>query len=236
MSVINFHGCNTSFWKRIDVVNRDRVLMDTIGCSPDRVILLPARVVWEKGIPYLHEAMSYIDDDIHLIMAGAGSDAYIESLTGKERAIHDRLIDRVHYVGHVDKYMLRILYNIADIVVLPSIPIPIWIEQFGRALTEAMACETPCISTNLGGPLDIIDEGVTGYLIPPGDPTAIADAINKMYEYKGKLVGMGIQSRERVMEKFSDEIAYRKMSKCCLMHTDTNNRMFLTVDDVIGDN
>jgi glycosyltransferase involved in cell wall biosynthesis len=62
--------------------------------------------------------------------------------------------------------------NAADLLVLPSVR-----EQFGAVLVEAMACGLPTIAVNAFGPAEIVDAGETGWLVPPDDERALADAL-----------------------------------------------------------
>jgi glycosyltransferase involved in cell wall biosynthesis len=52
-----------------------------------------------------------------------------------------------------------------------------WVEGFGLTILEAMACRCPAVSTRAGGPEEIIEEGVTGHLVPAGDSAALADRL-----------------------------------------------------------
>jgi glycosyltransferase involved in cell wall biosynthesis len=62
--------------------------------------------------------------------------------------------------------------NAADAVVLPSVH-----EQFGQVLVEGMACGLPCVAVNAHGPATIVDDGETGWLVPPDDEGALVDAL-----------------------------------------------------------
>jgi glycosyltransferase involved in cell wall biosynthesis len=62
--------------------------------------------------------------------------------------------------------------NAADLLVLPSVR-----EQFGAVIVEAMACGLPALAVNAYGPAEIVDAGETGWLVPPDDEGALADAL-----------------------------------------------------------
>ena len=62
--------------------------------------------------------------------------------------------------------------NAADLLVLPSVR-----EQFGAVLVEAMACGLPVIAVNAHGPAEIVDDGDTGWLVPPDDEDAMVEAL-----------------------------------------------------------
>ncbi len=79
----------------------------------------------------------------------------------------------IRYVGYIrDNIRLSQLYAAADVAVMPSLQ-----EAFGKTLIEAMACGTPVVAFGGGGPDDIIDHRIDGYLAQPGDPADLAAGI-----------------------------------------------------------
>ncbi len=93
-----------------------------------------------------------------------------------------------------------------DLLILPS-----WEEPFGRALIEAMAMEKPVISTNVGGPTEIIEDGVTGILLPPKNPEIIAQAVIELASKKKKSKEMGRRGRKEVQRRFNTDTYIAKM-------------------------
>jgi glycosyltransferase involved in cell wall biosynthesis len=85
-----------------------------------------------------------------------------------------------------------------DLLVLPS-----WWEPFGRVLIEAMASGKPIVATNLGGPAEIVRDGETGLLVPPLNPTAMAEAICKILDQPKLAAKMGKQGRLGAEQHFS---------------------------------
>lgn len=83
--------------------------------------------------------------------------------------------DQVHFVGHQDD--VYPWFDALDIVVHAS-----YDEPFGLVLIEAMALGKPLVAAAAGGPLEIIEDGVSGCLVPPGDHEAMADAISKLLQ------------------------------------------------------
>jgi len=207
-SVINFWGCDTDFFKPV-LMNRGemRALCSKYNVDiDDRVVLFTGRIDSSKGISYLLDAMRNIDGI--LLLAGQGD------ITNFLRGRTEELTRKVKYIGEVSRDKLLELYNLADVLVLPSIPTPTWIEQFGRVLTEGMACGKPCISTAIGGPLDIIDDGNTGYLVPPCDSNALSDKINILLDDPILANSMGINGRDRCIELFSNNASSKMMNEC----------------------
>ncbi|MDP7385299.1 MAG: glycosyltransferase family 4 protein, partial [Nitrospinota bacterium] len=84
------------------------------------------------------------------------------------------------------------LLNALDVFVLCSLN-----EGMGRALVEAMSSGLPVVATSVGGMPDLVEEGVSGYLVPAGQPDVLAAAVSRMLEDRGRLRSMGERSREK---------------------------------------
>jgi glycosyltransferase involved in cell wall biosynthesis len=92
------------------------------------------------------------------------------------------------------------IFSALDLVVLPS-----RYETFGRVLVEAMAAGKPVIGTNVGGIPEIIEDGVTGLLVPPQSPDKLAEAVITILQNPSLARQMGEAGRQRVRERFSVE-------------------------------
>jgi glycosyltransferase involved in cell wall biosynthesis len=108
------------------------------------------------------------------------------------------LQERVSWLG--EREDVPELVRALDVLLLPS-----WEEPFGRALIEAMALGVPVIATNVGGPPEIVEEGREGYLLPPREPRAWAQAIGRLAESPECRVEMGRAGRRRVEREFTVE-------------------------------
>ena len=86
-----------------------------------------------------------------------------------------------------------------DVFVLPS-SAP---EPLGIVMLEAMACGKPVVATNQGGPLDVVQHGVTGLLVPPDDPAALAEAIATLLSSEDTRRAMGRAGAARVRALFT---------------------------------
>ncbi len=91
-----------------------------------------------------------------------------------------------------------------DVALLSS-----YTECFPMAVLEAMACEVPVVATEVGGLPDMVDDGVTGQLVPTRDPRAMANALIKVIRDPGRTAEMGRAARERVLERFTLERSVR---------------------------
>jgi glycosyltransferase involved in cell wall biosynthesis len=86
--------------------------------------------------------------------------------------------------------------------VLPSIS---RLEAFGIALIEAMACGKPVVASSIPGPGEIVEDGVTGYLVPPKDASGLAKAISLIIQNEDMAKRMGKEGRRRVEDNYTWE-------------------------------
>jgi glycosyltransferase involved in cell wall biosynthesis len=108
--------------------------------------------------------------------------------------------EHVQIVGHCPD--MAAAYKLADVVVSASIE-P---EAFGRVAVEAQAMEKPIIATAIGGSLETIVPGETGFLVPPNDPTALAAAIGRVLDSSSyDLDALGTRARQHVESRYSVE-------------------------------
>jgi glycosyltransferase involved in cell wall biosynthesis len=106
------------------------------------------------------------------------------------------IADRVHWLGHIPDP--RRLLQGSDIFALASVG-----EAFGLVLPEAMACSLPVVSTRSGGIVEIVEEGVTGFLVSPLNPEAFAKALKRLIEDRELREYMGKRGQERVARLFT---------------------------------
>ena len=88
-------------------------------------------------------------------------------------------------------------------------------EPFGQVIVQGMACELPVIATNGGGVPEIVQDGVTGLLVPMGDAPAMADAICRLLEDGSSARNMGVLGRKRAVEHFTFERSTQKLMDVC---------------------
>lgn len=158
-------------------VSPDRVaaLRAAWGVLPGRpVVMLPARVTRWKGQAVLVEAMARLPGDAQALLVGdAGAKpAFEEEL--RARIVALGLSGRVRLVGHAADVPAALL--LADVVVHASTDA----EAFGRTVIEAQAMERCVVASDLGGPTETVEHGVTGWRVVPGDPMALAEAIGQI--------------------------------------------------------
>jgi sugar transferase (PEP-CTERM/EpsH1 system associated) len=132
------------------------------------------------------------DSRLRLILVGDGSLRHrIEALVAQEN-----LQDRVWLAGARDDIpqLLRAL----DVFVLPSLA-----EGISNTILEAMACGLPVVATRVGGNDELVQEGRTGFLVPPADPGTMADALQNYIDNPALRQDHGVVARKRVEEAFT---------------------------------
>jgi glycosyltransferase involved in cell wall biosynthesis len=144
--------------------------------------------------------------DAHLLLIGSAkfvaratrfdNEAYVARL--RTLIAGAGLEDRVSWLG--EREDVPELVRALDVLLLPS-----WEEPFGRALIEAMALGVPVVSTNVGGPPEIFEDGREGFLVAPRDAAAWAEAIRRIAESGTLSAEMGSAGRLRVKQSFTVE-------------------------------
>ena len=159
-----------------------------------------AHLVPVKGHPTLIEAVSRLDN-VHLFLAGRPLDEdYANQL--HEQVENLGLQKRVHFLGNLEN--IPTFLSQMDIVVLPT-----WDkwrkEAFGVVLIEAMACGKACIASDISGPRQIIEDGISGFLVPPENVQELSDKIKLLMQNPELRKGIEFHARKRAVENFSIE-------------------------------
>ncbi|GIE36474.1 glycosyl transferase [Actinoplanes italicus] len=141
-------------------------------------ILTVARLVERKGIEDTIRALPWVPGAELVVVGGPPvdrlhADPYARRLLAL--AGHCRVADRVTLAGAVPAHEMPAWYRSAD--VLAATP---WYEPFGLTPLEAMACGVPVVATEVGGLIDTVVDGITGDLVPPRDPRALAAALRRL--------------------------------------------------------
>ncbi len=163
-----------------------------------RTVFTNARLVPQKGLGYLIEAMQGMDAD--LVVLGRGP--LKPELEAKAKSCN---VQALFLTGRIEEEGLASLLDSVDIFALPSI-----YEPCGLALLEAMGSGKPVVATGVGGIPELVENNKSGLLVPPRSPLRLRHAIEALLG-DGKLAGrLGRGARKRVMEHFTwDLIAKR---------------------------
>ena len=160
------------------------------------------RLVEWKGHKYLIEAIRLVNEKykVHLLIGGEGTLRQELGSLVREKGIEDC----VTFLGHIPGHLMNIYYSFADIYVQPSIiDKDGTTEGLGVTILEAMACETPCIGSNVGGIPDIIRDGENGFLVNPANPEQLAEKIIFLLNNEELRERMGKRGRTFVEENYS---------------------------------
>lgn len=170
----------------------------TPSCAvpPQPTFVLVARLLWQKGIGEFADAATLVRSrypNARFLLVG-GRDNAPGALTEAEVA-ELQSNSPLEVTGHVKDVRQHLAH--ATAFVLPS-----YREGASRSIQEAMAMGLPVITTDVPGCRDLIDEGLNGFLIPPRDPEALADAITRFIVYPELRQMMGHQSRVAAEREF----------------------------------
>lgn len=151
-----------------------------------------------KGVEYLIEAMSWLRQSGYswrLIIVGEGELKEVYRDLASQFKLHLKTI----FAGYVSNDDLPKYYNLADVVVLPSVDKS---EAFGLTLIEAMACSKPVVGADLPGVRSVITEKMDGLLVKPRDAKELAARINFFLNDPGTSVEFGKAGRRKVLLKY----------------------------------
>ncbi|HWW53727.1 MAG TPA: glycosyltransferase family 4 protein [Acidimicrobiales bacterium] len=182
------HGVDTAFFSPSGTRRRS-------AGGPLRLVSV-ARLNWIKGHDYAVQAVALLRDrgvDVRFTIAGQDEGA----LEPVEYAISQLRLDDVHVRGQLSAEDVRGVLAGSDVFVLASVS-----EGICMAAVEAMAMGLPVVTTDVGGMRELIDDGVHGFVVPPRQPEALADAIAKLAADPELRAAMGRAGMERAREHF----------------------------------
>ncbi|MGE0222777.1 MAG: glycosyltransferase family 4 protein [Acetobacteraceae bacterium] len=184
--VIRRHGTDPA---RIRVIPRgvDTALFDPAAIGPDRierlasawrlpagarVVMLPGRLTAWKGQRVLLDAMALLNrPDVICVLVGSDQGRWRYTAALRQHAEALRIGEQVRFAGECDDMPAALM--LADVVVHASIQ-P---EAFGRVVIEAQAMGRPVVASDLGGPVETVDHGVTGWRVRSNDARGLALAL-----------------------------------------------------------
>ena len=166
-----------------------------------------------KGFSVAIEALAQLAARRHnlsLVIAGGELDAHrAESAHVRAQAAALGVASRVTFLGNVPQDQMPDFYRRVSLYLQPSVPYRepasdvVQEESMGRALCEAQASGLPVIASRCGGVPEVVQEGRTGLLVPPGDAHALADAIERLLGQPELAQRMATAGRTWVVERFS---------------------------------
>jgi len=192
-----YNGVDVKMFKP---TNKPEGIEKRFGFEGKRVILTVCRLVKQKGLEYLLEAMADVlkeEKEAHLVMVGRGP--LLEEL--KRQAFTLGLEGSITFVSErISEKDLARMYAACEIFCLPSL----W-EPFGMVVVEAMASGKPVVGSRIGGIPEIIREGETGFLTRPRAHDEIVEKILFLLKNSKKARAMGVKGRKVAESNFTWE-------------------------------
>jgi len=188
--------------------------------DPDRSlsIVCIGRIEPSKGQIFLIEACRHLYDrqiPFHLIFAGdIVNTEYLSEC--EHQAQNLGINDRVTFTGHLEN-ILEVL-NRTDVFVLPSLS-----EAFSRAIIEAMAMGKPVIATAIGGTAEAVEDGKSGFVVPPKDHEKLAERLIELAKNEKLRRQFGAAARKRVEDLFTIEKNVQKIEQIYQEILECNN-------------
>jgi len=168
------------------------------ACTDQELILCACRAHEVKGVQHLLRAFDLLMQTYSRtppLLVYVGDGPYLPELL----ALRETLAAKEHVRFAGKRSDAPSLAGTADLVVVPSI----WQEAFGLAALEAMARGVPVIASAVGGLLEIVKDGITGMLVPPGDEAALAEALETLLSDPVKRRQIGLRARQHLARDFS---------------------------------
>lgn len=148
-----------------------------------------------KNIPMLLRAAAQVNDtNLHFIIAGEGELRQSLEAIAAELAV----ADRVHFIGRCDNVAELLAISFAGVLTSKA-------EGLSNSLLEYMAAGLPVVATNVGGATEVIEEGVSGFLVASDDDAVLADRLSALVTDTSLAAQFGVKGKSIVSERFSLE-------------------------------
>lgn len=186
------------------IINRDEkeLLRNKYGLKEKKIVLAVGQFIHRKGFDVLLKAAMRLSKEIGIyFVGGEATEEYLNIQKKFE-------LNNVHFVGFQKKEILKEYYQAADLFVLPTRE-DIW----GLVINEAMAHGLPIITTlNCVSGLDLVEDGVNGYLVPVDDDEILACRIKEILDDDNTAVVMGNNSLKKIRDYTIEEMAVTHMN------------------------
>ncbi|MBP9761647.1 glycosyltransferase family 4 protein [Candidatus Saccharibacteria bacterium] len=202
------YGCRDSFFiDRAQPALREQLAkelsLDTEQIAGKKIIVTTGRLVKRKGVSwFVREVMPTLaasQPHLTYLIAGDGPDkGEIQDAVNA-----NGLRDKVFLLGYISSIARDLLYNSADIFLMPNLKVPGDMEGFGLVAVEAASCGTPVFASGIEGIVDAVAEGKTGRLLESQNPRSFIDAINDEISHS-------MFSRQNVREYVLDNFSWEQ--------------------------
>ncbi|MDP2659308.1 MAG: glycosyltransferase [Dehalococcoidia bacterium] len=170
---------------------------ETSGQPRRFTIGFAGRMVKEKGIQVLLEAVAGLQGDWRLLLVGDGP--LRQEIEGQAERLG--IGSRVDFPGSFASGDMPARYAEMDALVVPSLTVPHWKEQFGRVIIEAMACGVPVVGSDSGEIPNVI--GDAGLVCPEGDSIALRASLLRLMNSSGLRADLAQRGRARVLARYT---------------------------------
>jgi glycosyltransferase involved in cell wall biosynthesis len=187
---------------------------DNDGSDPANpaVLLSVGRAVAKKGYDDLLAALALLPKEFSWRLVHIGGGALTRSL--KEDALRLGIADRIEWRGARPQPDVLVAYRAADLFVLAAKIAPDGDRDgLPNVLVEAQSQSLPCISTRLSGIPELIEDGITGLLVPPGDRSALAAALARLITDPAARARLGAAGEARVRAAFDADTAIETLAR-----------------------
>lgn len=178
---------------------------DAIGVNKKdpNLVLFVGRLSQRKGVKYLLKAFKKViqsSKDVKLVIVGIGPEYQNLVMLSKKLGINEN----IEFIRIIKREELLKLFKTASIFVIPSV-----MDEFGETetlgvvLIEASYCKTPIVASEVGGIPEIVDHGLTGLLVKPGDSDGLALSILKLLEDPQLRINLGNAGKKKVLNQFT---------------------------------
>jgi len=178
---------------------------EEVPTEPGRTILFVGRLSPEKDVPILLKAVQILHQeysDVQAVVVGDGPER--ESL--EQMAADLALAKCVSFAGPVPYKQLPAFYRSARVAALPSRH-----ESYGRVILEAFAYARPVVATDTEGARELVRDGENGYIVPRGDPSALAERLGHLLEHGDVAGTMGRAGWKRFVETYAPAVVRRSV-------------------------
>jgi glycosyltransferase involved in cell wall biosynthesis len=194
----------------VSIFDSDRLLpyrndlRRSLGLRDEYTILYVGSLGRRKGVHYLLEALPGIAGrvpQVKLLLIGDGR------LRGELEAMvrGSKMADRVKFLGEVPHHQIAECLALSDVFVFPSLS-----EAMPRAVFEAMSMAVPVVATRVGGIPEVVEDGVTGILVDPGDSEQIVASVTRLFENPDLAHALGQRARALILQEYTNEIWLEK--------------------------
>jgi glycosyltransferase involved in cell wall biosynthesis len=197
---------NIVFWIKGSGVDLNIFKTNTFPSFDKIKILLPIRMLWDKGVQELYDASNLLknkyNNDIQIILAGLADEDNKAGVSAQFLKSWENG-EYVKWIGY-QKDMFDV-YNDCHIVILPS-----YREGMPKTLIEACAMGRAIITTDAIGCRECVDEGINGFKVPVKDSKSLAIAIERLVNDPDKIIQMGKASRIKAESEFDINFVIKK--------------------------